>query len=109
MKVQTEEGAERAGHPGLWTLEDAEQARQEANVFSTSPVEPGKSPPQVWDARVPLEPGERQRLTAEVNRLQAEEQAKREPEAKAGAAGVTVHGSRWPRKGRKTAVFQLST
>ncbi len=91
MKTRTEESAERAGHPGIWTLEDVERARQEANVFSTSPVDPRRSPQQVWDARVPLEPEERQKQEAEVNRLQAEEKAKQEIEGPATAAGKPMN------------------
>ncbi len=97
MKARTEESAERAGHPGLWTLKDAERARQEANTFSTSPVDPRRSPQQIWDARVPLEPAERQKQAAEVNRLQAEERAKQEAELQTGAAGKPTNEATWRR------------
>jgi ferric-dicitrate binding protein FerR (iron transport regulator) len=50
-------------------------------------VEPGHNPQQRWQARVPLEKEERERLKALVNRLQAEEKANKKADTKAGAAG----------------------
>jgi transposase InsO family protein len=75
MKTRTHEQAERAGHPGLWTAEDAERARLEANVFSVSPVDPHRSPQQVWDTREPLRAEEREALAAKVNTFREQEKA----------------------------------
>src|SRR5262249_10972437 len=84
MKSRTEEQAERAGHPALWTVEDAERARQEANVFSVSPVDPKLSPQQAWEARQPLLPAEREALTAKVNAFREEEKARQQSAGESG-------------------------
>ena len=96
MKARTEEQAERSGHPGLWTAEDAERARLEANVFSISPVDPRQSPQQVWQAREPLRLEERQALAAKVNTFREEEKAQQQAEGKAeGGQEAEVKQSSW--------------
>src|SRR5262245_25234570 len=87
MKARTQEHAERSGHTAVWTFEDAVAAQLEANTFALSPVDPRRSPQQMWQARVPLAQEERDRLTEQVNRFQAEETASQEGNAQAGAAG----------------------
>jgi hypothetical protein len=96
MKARTEEQAERSGHPGLWTEEDAERARLEANVFSISPVDSRQSPQQVWQAREPLRLEERQALAAKVNTFREEEKAQQPAEEQGeGGQGAEVRQSSW--------------
>jgi transposase InsO family protein len=86
-KGRTEENAARRGAPGAWTWEDVEAARQQGNVFGQSPIDPGRSPAEVWQAREPLRAQERTALTAVAEQMREEEERAEEVNGPQGEAG----------------------
>ena len=71
-KARTEEESERHQRPGVWTWEDAEAARCKGNVFGKSPIDPKRSPADVWRHREAIRVEEREALGAMVKRVQQE-------------------------------------
>jgi len=92
VKVRTQERAERRGSPAEWSWEDIEGARQDGNAFGRSPLDPSRSPEQVWQAREPLRPQERAALAAEVSRIQAEVQPAEAVGGQSGGAEQEASG-----------------
>jgi len=84
VKERTEERALRRGTPGDWTWEDAAGARQDGNNFGRSPIDPSRSPAEVWQTREPIRPEERAALAAEVSEHQQEGEAVNGPTGGAG-------------------------
>ncbi len=68
LKTRTQASAARHGHPGLWTWDDIEAARLEANATARSPANGAATPEQVWQERPPLTSEERNHFRTEVNR-----------------------------------------
>jgi transposase InsO family protein len=66
LKIRTEAHAARHGHPGDWTCDDAAAARAEANAYPRPKGELGPSPNQLWNARSPISPQQRERFALEV-------------------------------------------
>jgi transposase InsO family protein len=73
LKIRTQLHSELAGHAGLWTSDDVEAARTEANTTARPRRLHGKTPEEVWQARRPLTSHEREcfRATAEQFRTEA--------------------------------------
>ncbi len=72
LKRRTERQAEQAGHPEMWTSENVEAARQEANATPRRKRLHGQIPTAVWAARVPLTATEREAFLATVARGRVE-------------------------------------
>ena len=73
LKVRTETAAVIADHPGFWTPEDCDWARQQANRLARPWGHGGPTPQEVWESRVPIPEEERRAFTAhwsEVNKEQ---------------------------------------
>ena len=68
LKTRTEQHAARHGRPGLWTWDDAEAARLEANATAQPKGPLGPSPDQMWQARTPIAPHERERFARVTER-----------------------------------------
>jgi hypothetical protein len=68
LKTRTDRHAARHGHAGVWTADDLEAARLEANETARSPGEPGLTPDAAWAGRTKLTPGERRLFREEVQR-----------------------------------------
>jgi len=84
-KERTQERSERRGAPGVWSWEDVEGARQEGNLFGSSPFAPNRSPEQVWQSREPIRQEEREALAHAVMRIETEVQ--QETAGQCGGAG----------------------
>lgn len=63
MKERTETAAAMAGHPGIWTPEDCNWARQQANRLARPWGPGGPTPQEVWENRTPLSEAERGAFT----------------------------------------------
>ena len=59
MKERTETAAAMAEHPGIWTPEDCDWARQQANRLARPWGHGGPTPQEVWESRVPIPEEER--------------------------------------------------
>jgi hypothetical protein len=70
LKTRTERLAAEHGHPGLWTSDLVEAARQEANATARPRRLKGATPDDVWFNRRPLTADEREAFRATVSRLQ---------------------------------------
>jgi transposase InsO family protein len=70
LKTRTDAAAARAGHPGVWTLDDLALAQSEANFTARPRGRDGPCPELIWQARMPIEAPERllfrSRLEAEM-------------------------------------------
>lgn len=62
LKTHVWHEAARHGRPGHWTCDDLEAARLKANETSRPRGPHGPSPDDLWAARTPITPGERQRF-----------------------------------------------
>jgi hypothetical protein len=60
LTSRTNDAAARRGHPDAWTYDDAAVARLEANATARSCGLYGPCPDELWAARTPLRPAERQ-------------------------------------------------
>jgi hypothetical protein len=87
MKTRTHHQAARRGRTGLWSCDDAEAARREANETARPWGHRGPTPAEVWAHRRPLTNRERARFRATVQRLEEEERASRGMSAGTVAAG----------------------
>jgi transposase InsO family protein len=72
LTSRTEQHASRRGYPGIWTRDDVEAARLEANACSRPRGPLGPSPERLWQERSPLADDERDRLMDRLDRLQEE-------------------------------------
>jgi transposase InsO family protein len=72
LKTRTERLADEHGHPGLWTSDLVEAARQEANATARPRRLQGATPDDVWFNRCPLTAAERAHFRATVSQLQEE-------------------------------------
>jgi hypothetical protein len=79
LTTRTEQAAARRGHPGAWTFDDVALARLEANATSRPHGIHGQSPDELWSARTPIPPTERERFGQTVawlgKRLELDEAA----------------------------------
>ncbi len=78
LKTRTQKQAESAGHPGAWTADNAESARQEANATARPRRLQGATPDEVWASRPPLTHDQRQRFLATVERLRTQARHERQ-------------------------------
>jgi transposase InsO family protein len=67
LKTRTYYQALQHGHPGHWTSDDVEAARQEANELARPRGPKGPSPAQAWQERRPIHPDERSEFRALVH------------------------------------------
>ena len=58
-KIRIENIAEREGHPGIWTEENIEQARLQANAMLRPWGPKGSTPGEAFEQRRPITPTER--------------------------------------------------
>jgi hypothetical protein len=58
--------ATRAGRPGLWTWDDVEAARLEANATARPRGETGPTPDELWSRRRPTTEAQRRSFVATV-------------------------------------------
>jgi transposase InsO family protein len=72
LKMRTERHATLHGHPGYWTLDDVEAARQEANATARPQGPIGPTPDELWDERRPITPEQRRAFQDSVKRQRAE-------------------------------------
>jgi transposase InsO family protein len=72
MKTRTHHEATRQGHPGEWSCEDAEAARQQANQTARPWGARGPTPEEAWRGRAPLRPEERAAFAEAVRELERE-------------------------------------
>lgn len=72
LKTRSERLAIEYGHPGLWTSDLIEVARQEANSTARPRRLKGATPDDVWFRRRPLTAAERAHFRATVSQLQQE-------------------------------------
>jgi hypothetical protein len=70
MKARTHYQAAREGHPGQWTLADAEAAREQANALGRPWGACGPTPAERWQGRQRLTAAERSAFAATVARLE---------------------------------------
>ena len=77
LKKRTQRQSERAGHPGLWTGRAVEAALQEANTTARPRRLGGRTPQQVWQARRPLTPEDRETFQVTVDQFRRDERALR--------------------------------
>jgi transposase InsO family protein len=70
LKTRTERLATQHGHPGLWTSDLVEAARQEANATARPRRLQGATPDDVWFSRRLLTAAERAHFRATVSQLQ---------------------------------------
>lgn len=71
LKTRTERLAAQRGHPGWWTSDVVEAARQESNAARPRRLQ-GATPDDVWCQRRPWTQDERDQFRATVRRLQDE-------------------------------------
>ena len=95
LKARTHYQAARVGHPGQWTLADADMAREEANTLGRPWGARGPTPAERWDDRRPLTAAERSAFAATVACL--EEEAARATAPDGAAAGVAPVAPERPR------------
>lgn len=69
LKTRTERHAERAGHPGLWTLEDVDYALDEANATARPRGDDGPTPEELWLVRHALSRRDREGFMATVTAI----------------------------------------
>jgi hypothetical protein len=86
LKARTHYQALRQGRPGVWTLTDAEAARQEANTLGRPWGAHEPTPTERWAGRPVLTAAERRAFAATVERLQ---EAAARPSS-SGTAGAAV-------------------
>src|SRR5262249_163030 len=72
LTTRTDRHAARQGHPGFWSWEDTEAARQEANATARPQGENGPSPDEAWQGREPIVAGEREAFLPTVTPFQEE-------------------------------------
>jgi hypothetical protein len=75
LKGRTADHAARVGHPGHWTDDDVAAALEQANAFARPFGARWPSPADVWAARPPINPPEREHLTAGVARHRGEQES----------------------------------
>lgn len=68
LTTRTEQHAARHGRPGHWTWDDATAARLEANATARPKGPLGPSPDQLWQARTPIAPHQRERFARMTER-----------------------------------------
>jgi hypothetical protein len=69
LKTRTERHAERAGHPGFWTLDDVAYALDEANATARPRGDDGPTSDELWLARPALSRGDRDVFLATVTTI----------------------------------------
>jgi transposase InsO family protein len=62
LTTRTEQHASRRGYPAVWTMDDVEAARLEANACSRPQGELGPSPDELWAYRMSIGSAERDRF-----------------------------------------------
>ena len=72
LTSRTEQAAARRGSPGSWTYDDAVVARLEANATARPRGEKGPCPEELWDARTPLTPAQRDTFRQTVTALRSQ-------------------------------------
>jgi transposase InsO family protein len=72
LKTRTERHAERAGHPGFWTLVNVAYALDEANATARPRGDKGPTPDELWLARPALSRGDRDAFLATVTAITEE-------------------------------------
>jgi transposase InsO family protein len=75
LKTRTQQQADLAGHPKVWTALNVETARLEANTTAQPRRLKGATPEETWATRAPLTIEQRQRFQKTVTRFQAEARA----------------------------------
>jgi len=86
LSVLIDHVAAEHGRAGHWSCDDVEAARQLGNHSADSPLDPRRTPAEVWDARTPITRAERRRLG---NLYRAH--AARERELRGLAADLALH------------------
>ena len=77
LKKRTQRQSERAGHPGLWSGRAVEAALQDATTTARPRRLGGRTPQQVWQARRPLTPEDRETFQVTVDQFRRDERALR--------------------------------
>jgi transposase InsO family protein len=90
LKTRMERLAAHQGHPGVWTCDDVEAARREANANARPRGPNGPTPDQAWAARSPISAEARLHFQATVECHREAELAK-----VTGAGPGTVLGADW--------------
>ena len=72
LKTRTFYQAAQAGHPGIWTSEDTEAARRQANEFHYPHHHRHSTALAVWQSRSPITTAERERFLLTVRRLRSQ-------------------------------------
>jgi transposase InsO family protein len=72
LKTRTDAAAARAGHPGVWTLDDLALAQSEANFAARPRGRNGPNPELIWQARMPIEVSERLLFRSRLEAAMAE-------------------------------------
>jgi hypothetical protein len=80
LKTRTYHHACRDDHPHIWTTDDVEEARVEANALSRPWGASGPIPDEVWKQRTPIDSEERDRFQTAVARERQAELTRREQE-----------------------------
>jgi len=75
LSVLIDHVAAEHGRAGRWSCDDVEAARQLGNHSADSPLDPRRTPAEVWDERTPITRAERKRL---ANLYRAQEARERE-------------------------------
>ena len=78
MKRRTARQAAYLGRPDQWTADDVAAAQAEANAAPRTGDRHGPSQQELWQARCPVTPEQRQLFQETVAWLRAEERAKEE-------------------------------
>ena len=82
MKVRTHYEAARNGRAGIWTSEDLEAARRQANEYHHPLGHKQFTPHQLWQSRTQIDYTERHQFHLAVERTHHEQQQKRELDPK---------------------------
>jgi transposase InsO family protein len=90
LKTRIEVHATRLGRPGVWTWDDVEAARSEANATARPRGLSEPTPDEAWAARAPVSDVERGNFQARVACYRADELAR-----VTGADPATVTGADW--------------
>jgi hypothetical protein len=77
LKTHTHWQAAAFGHPGFWTSEDAEAARQHANETPRAHNQP--TPEEIWQARTPIDTAERDGFLLTVERVRSQMEETMDP------------------------------
>jgi hypothetical protein len=77
MKTRTHHQAARGARPGVWTCDDTEAARLEANTTARPWGYRGPTPTEVWAQRRPVTPAERAAFGRRMERLERAERLQR--------------------------------